>query len=110
MEKQCKISVYIGNNTDHADINNTKKVWTERKSIKELIKKMAKNNISLFCLNTINKTDKMCSLFKDIYNTTKLNNTKFIIYKYTNIYLSDIVLLNSVNIYNAQRREKYNDF
>ena len=50
---------------------------TQRRKIDEMIKEMAEESISLFCLKITGKIDKMFQIFKDIYEEKKPNNTLF---------------------------------
>ena len=46
----------------------------ENNNIEDLIKKFVEKNISLFCVELHNNTNKMFHIFEDIYNGAKINN------------------------------------
>ena len=48
-----------------------------KEEIDEMIKEMAEESISLFCLRITEQTDIMFQIFKDIYEEKKPNNTLF---------------------------------
>ena len=63
---------------------------SQRREIDEMIKEMAEESISLFCLRITEQTDIMFQIFKDIYEEKKPNNTLFqIIDNIENLSFSD---------------------
>ena len=115
-KSNAKFAVFIGDNPGHganySNLDFNRETWPERRSIEEMIKEMAENGISLFCLNITKRTDKMYSIFEDIYNRTNSNNTKFMIVDESENQLnfSEIVILSAVDVYNTQRMNKRKKF
>ena len=73
-----------------------------RRDIEELIKELAENDISLFCMKITTYTDIMYNIFNDIYKNN--NNYEFkIVSMSSGESLSDIVVNSAAEVYVSQR-------
>ena len=73
-----------------------------RRDLEELIIELANNGISLFCMKILDLTTKMLDLFEKIYDN--YDKTQFkIVYMYSAITFSDVVVNSAKDIYEVQR-------
>jgi hypothetical protein len=84
--------------------------YPERRLLEELIAEMAEENISLFCLRINSATDKMLSIFEDVYNKIKSFNTKFVIVNndYRTSFIDEVVN-NAIEVYYEQRKNRFKE-
>ena len=72
-----------------------------RRNIEELIKELAENNISLFCLKITQFTDKMFNIFNDIYKN--YNKCEFKVVPMSSGGLTNVVVNSAAEVYVSQR-------
>ena len=72
-----------------------------RRNIEELIKELAENNISLFCLKITEYTDKMFNIFSDIYKN--YNKCEFQVVPMSSGGLTNVVVNSAAEVYVSQR-------
>ena len=77
-----------------------------RKDLEELIKELAENNISLFCMEITSHTDKMFNIFQTIYNNYTKCQFKKVSMNNDASSFSGVVVENAVLIYKEQRNNE----